>query len=65
MIASVTRGDRTRGILAYVYGPGDEDEHTSQHTVAAFEPLLFDPGLDEDPERALTRLAKILDLRVV
>ena len=65
MIASVTRGDRTRGILAYVYGPGDEDEHTDQHTVAAFEPLLFDPGLDADPERALTRLAKILDLRVV
>jgi hypothetical protein len=64
MIASVTRGDRTRGILAYVYGPGDEDEHTDQHTVAAFEPLLFDPGLDADPERALTRLAKILDLRV-
>ncbi|QMU67099.1 mobilization protein [Streptacidiphilus sp. P02-A3a] len=64
MIASVTRGDRTRGILAYVYGPGDEDEHTNQHTVAAYEPLLPDPGLAEDPQRALTRLAKILDLRV-
>ena len=65
MIASVTRGDRTRGILAYVYGPGDEDEHTNQHTVAAFEDLLPDPGLSADPERALDQLAKILDLRVV
>ena len=65
MIASVTRGDRTRGILAYVYGPGDLDEHTDQHTVAGFEDLLPDPGLAADPQRALTQLAKILDLRVV
>jgi hypothetical protein len=65
MIASVTRGDRTRGILAYVYGPGDEDEHINQHTVAGFEDLLPDPGLAADPQWALTQLAKILDLRVV
>ncbi|MFC1417795.1 relaxase/mobilization nuclease domain-containing protein [Streptacidiphilus cavernicola] len=65
MIASVSRGDRTRGILAYVYGPGDQDEHTNQRTVAGFEDLLPDPGLAEDQRRALNQLAKILDLRVV
>ena len=65
MIASISRGDRTRGVLAYVYGPGDADEHTNQHTVAGFEDLLPDPGRSADPEQALNRLAKILDLRVV
>lgn len=65
MIASISRGNRTRGVLAYVYGPGDEDEHTNQHTVAAFETLLPDPGRHPNPEQALTRLARILDLRVV
>ncbi|MCZ4103046.1 relaxase/mobilization nuclease domain-containing protein [Streptomyces sp. H39-C1] len=65
MIASISRGDRTRGVLAYVYGPGDVDEHTHQHTVAGFEELLPDPGRATDPEQALDQLAKILDLRVV
>ena len=64
MIASISRGDRTRGVLAYVYGPGDEDEHTNQHTVAAFEDLLPDPGRDPRPDQALTHLAHALDLRV-
>jgi hypothetical protein len=65
VIASISRGDRTRGVLAYVYGPGDADEHTNQHTVAGFEDLLPDPGRAADPEQALHQLAKILDLRVV
>ncbi|MDT3397730.1 relaxase/mobilization nuclease domain-containing protein [Streptomyces sp. B1866] len=65
MIASISRGERTRGVLAYVYGPGDEDEHTDQHTVAAFTDLLPDPGRALDFHQAVTRLAKILDLRVV
>ncbi len=64
MIASISRGNRTRGVLAYVYGPGDADEHTNQHTVAAFETLLPDPGRAPNPEHALTQLTKILDLRV-
>jgi hypothetical protein len=65
VIASISRGDRTRGVLAYVYGPGDADEHTNQHTVAGFEALLPDPGRAADPEQGLNQLAKILDLRVV
>ncbi|WP_052434495.1 relaxase/mobilization nuclease domain-containing protein [Streptacidiphilus melanogenes] len=65
MIASITRGDRTRGVLAYVFGPGDEDEHTDPHTVASFEPFLPDPGLDPDFDAALAQLTDILDLRVV
>ncbi|MEZ0064986.1 hypothetical protein ABIA32_000974 [Streptacidiphilus sp. MAP12-20] len=65
MIASITRGDRTRGVLAYVYGPGDEDEHTDQHTVASFEPFLPDPGRDPDFDAAVAQLTDILDLRVV
>jgi len=65
MIASVSRGDYTRGILAYAYGPGEQDEHTDQHTVAGFEDLLPDPGLAADFQQAVSQLAKILDLRVV
>lgn len=65
MIANITRGDRTRGVLAYVYGPGDQDEHTDQHTVASFEPFLPDPGRDHDFHPAVAQLTDILDLRVV
>ncbi|MFE2106571.1 relaxase/mobilization nuclease domain-containing protein [Kitasatospora sp. NPDC059463] len=53
-------GANTRGLLAYLYGPGRHDEHTDPHIVASFSPLgLRDPG--RDPEATLTRLGQILD----
>ncbi|GAA2138018.1 relaxase/mobilization nuclease domain-containing protein [Kitasatospora kazusensis] len=61
MIPSVKDpGHNTRGLLAYLYGPGRHDEHTDPHIVASFSPLgLADPG--RDPEATLTQLAAILD----
>ncbi|KIQ62851.1 mobilization protein [Kitasatospora griseola] len=61
MIPSIKApGNNTRGLLAYLYGPGRHDEHTDPHIVASFSPLgLRDPG--RDPGVTLTQLARILD----
>ncbi|MEU9045090.1 MULTISPECIES: relaxase/mobilization nuclease domain-containing protein [unclassified Kitasatospora] len=61
MIPSVKDlGHNTRGLLAYLYGPGRHDEHIDPHIVASFSPLgLADPG--RDPSATLTQLARILD----
>ncbi|RKE20030.1 relaxase/mobilization nuclease domain-containing protein [Streptomyces sp. TLI_171] len=61
MIPSIKApGNNTRGLLAYLYGPGRQDEHTDPHIVGSFSPLgLRDPG--RDPGATLTQLARILD----
>ncbi|MFJ8432010.1 relaxase/mobilization nuclease domain-containing protein [Kitasatospora sp. NPDC094019] len=61
MIPSIKApGHNTRGLLAYLYGPGRHDEHTDPHIVASFSPLgLRDPG--RNPNATLTQLARILD----
>jgi hypothetical protein len=61
MIPSIKApGGNTRGLLAYLYGPGRHDEHLDPHIVASFSPLgLRDPG--RDPSATLTQLAQILD----
>ncbi|MFC4034177.1 relaxase/mobilization nuclease domain-containing protein [Streptomyces polygonati] len=64
MVPDVSTGERTRGLLAYLFGPGRRDEHTDPHIVAAFAlPGLPDPGRLALSERqdALTDLAKYLD----
>lgn len=53
------RGTRTRGLLAYLYGPGKRDEHVDPHLVAAWEPEVPDPGRNADTD--LTALAELLD----
>jgi hypothetical protein len=56
-------GSNTRGLLAYLYGPGRHDEHLDPHIVAGFAMLgLPDPGRDEDA--TLTALARHLDAPV-
>ncbi|MEE1786881.1 relaxase/mobilization nuclease domain-containing protein [Streptomyces sp. SP17BM10] len=61
MIPSIkASGGNTRGLLAYLYGPGRHDEHLDPHIVASFSPLgLRDPGRDQSA--TLTQLARILD----
>ncbi|MFF3825608.1 relaxase/mobilization nuclease domain-containing protein [Streptomyces griseus] len=61
MIAAIKpAGSRTRGLLAYLYGPGRHDEHFDPHIVAAFAMLgMPDPGRDENA--TLTELARHLD----
>ncbi|MGW3495865.1 relaxase/mobilization nuclease domain-containing protein [Streptomyces sp. NPDC001020] len=61
MIAAIKpAGANTRGLLAYLYGPGRHDEHTDPHIVAGFAMLgMPDPGRDQDA--TLTQLARYLD----
>ncbi|MDV9194809.1 relaxase/mobilization nuclease domain-containing protein [Streptomyces sp. Wh19] len=61
MIAAIKpTGSNTRGLLAYLYGPGRHDEHLDPHLVAGFAMLAMpDPGRDENA--TLTDLARHLD----
>ncbi|MBV9025969.1 MAG: mobilization protein [Streptomycetaceae bacterium] len=61
MIASIKKsGSNTRGLLAYLYGPGRRDEHLDPHIVAGFAMLgMPDPGRNENA--TLTALARHLD----
>ncbi|MFH8219714.1 relaxase/mobilization nuclease domain-containing protein [Streptomyces sp. NPDC018057] len=61
MIAAIKpAGSNTRGLLAYLYGPGRHNEHTDPHIVAGFAMLgMPDPG--RDPDATLTQLARYLD----
>jgi hypothetical protein len=53
-------GSNPRGLLAYLYGPGRQDEHLDPHIVAGFAMLgMPDPGRDENA--TLTELARYLD----
>ncbi|GGU89757.1 mobilization protein [Streptomyces filipinensis] len=64
MIAAIKpAGSNTRGLLAYLYGPGRHDEHLDPHIVAGFAMLgRPDPGRDENA--TLTELARHLDAPV-
>ncbi|MER6332674.1 relaxase/mobilization nuclease domain-containing protein [Streptomyces sp. NPDC001034] len=64
MIAAIKpAGSNTRGLLAYLYGPGRHDEHIDPHIVAGFAMLgMPDPGRDQDA--TLTQLARHLDAPV-
>ncbi|MER5983235.1 mobilization protein [Streptomyces sp. NPDC001787] len=61
MIAAIKpTGSNTRGLLAYLYGPGRHDEHLDPHIVAGFAMLgMPDPG--RNPDATLTQLARHLD----
>ncbi|XQE81039.1 relaxase/mobilization nuclease domain-containing protein [Streptomyces microflavus] len=61
MIAAIKpAGANTRGLLAYLYGPGRHDEHLDPHLVTGFAMLAMpDPGRDQNT--TLTQLARHLD----
>lgn len=61
MIAAIKpAGSNTRGLLAYLYGPGRHDEHLDPHIVTGFAMLgMPDPG--RNPDATLTQLAHHLD----
>lgn len=63
-------GSDSRGLLHYLFGPGETDEHTDQHLVASWNMLLtLDPGdhVYGSPESAklIQLLADRLDLPVL
>ncbi|WP_433892623.1 mobilization protein [Streptomyces sp. CA-111067] len=53
------RGANTYGLLAYLYGPGQAEEHTDPHLVASFDGMAPDPG--RDPAATLKELQLLLD----
>ncbi|MFI9014074.1 mobilization protein [Streptomyces griseus] len=56
-------GDTTAGLLAYLFGPGDRDEHTDPHLVAAWNPALPCPARTPD-RMTLSTLGQLLDALV-
>ncbi|WP_438297924.1 relaxase/mobilization nuclease domain-containing protein [Streptomyces sp. HUAS TT7] len=56
-------GQRTSGLLHYLYGPGKKDEHTNQHMVAAWADGVPDPGRDKGT--SIPYLAALLDAPVL
>ncbi|MFE2106805.1 relaxase/mobilization nuclease domain-containing protein [Kitasatospora sp. NPDC059463] len=63
MISKPVRGGNTLGALIYLFGPGEEHEHTDPHIVASWDGFAPDPG--RDPAATLGQLRDALDLHVV
>ncbi|WP_172387208.1 relaxase/mobilization nuclease domain-containing protein [Streptomyces sp. MNP-20] len=62
MIPSVNEsGDRTVGLLHYLYGPGRAEEHIDPHLVASFDGMAPDPGRTADFATTIKDLAVLLD----
>jgi hypothetical protein len=57
---SEKRGNRVRGLVEYLFGPGRSDEHTDQHVVAAYADILVGDRGDTELGRAM--LATELDM---
>ncbi|MEN8654374.1 relaxase/mobilization nuclease domain-containing protein [Streptomyces sp. 21So2-11] len=53
------RGQRTLGLLYYLYGPGKFEEHTDPHLVASWNHYAPDPG--RDASATLKQLQQLLD----
>ncbi|GAA0438686.1 relaxase/mobilization nuclease domain-containing protein [Streptomyces luteireticuli] len=53
------QGDRTIGLLSYLYGPGTHEEHADPHLVASFDGATPDPG--RDTVATLKELQLLLD----
>ncbi|WP_431789372.1 hypothetical protein HLK56_33925 [Streptomyces sp. G9] len=56
-------GESTAGLLAYLFGPGNHEEHTDPHLVAAWTPGLPCPARTPD-RMTLSGLALLLDAPV-
>lgn len=63
MVPDVSTGSNTRGLIAYLFGPGRRDEHTDPHIVAAWD-MVGAPDPGRDPAATYTQLAKRLDHHV-
>ncbi|WP_369020305.1 mobilization protein [Streptomyces californicus] len=63
MVPDVSTGSDTRGLIAYLFGPGRRDEHTDPHIVAAWD-MAGAPDPGRNPEATYTQLAKRLDTHV-
>ena len=61
MIGKVLRGRNARRLLYYLYGPGQANEHTDPHLIAAFgDPAELEPERRPGGTRDFRRLAGLL-----
>ncbi|MFJ1835078.1 MULTISPECIES: relaxase/mobilization nuclease domain-containing protein [unclassified Streptomyces] len=63
MVPDISTGSDSRGLIAYLFGPGRRDEHTNPHIVAAWD-MAGAPDPGRDPAGTYTQLAKRLDHHV-
>ncbi|QRV39041.1 mobilization protein (plasmid) [Streptomyces californicus] len=63
MPKKAAEGDTTADLLAYLFGPGDHEEHIDPHLVAAWTPGLPCPARNPD-RMTLSDLALLLDAPV-
>ncbi|MFJ3998242.1 relaxase/mobilization nuclease domain-containing protein [Streptomyces parvus] len=63
MVPDVSTGCDTRGLIAYLFGPGRRDEHSDPHIVAAWN-MAGAPDPGRDPTATYSQLAKRLDAHV-
>ncbi|MGW2858305.1 mobilization protein [Streptomyces sp. NPDC001205] len=62
MIPSINNvGDKTIGLLYYLYEPGKAEEHVAPHLVASFDGMAPDPGRTNDYVATMQELAVLLD----
>ncbi|MEV6129400.1 mobilization protein [Streptomyces violaceusniger] len=64
MIAKISSGKDTAGLVRYLYGPGRANEHTDPHLVASWDGFAPDPGRSDDFNATRKLLVADLDLRV-
>ncbi|WP_328731864.1 relaxase/mobilization nuclease domain-containing protein [Streptomyces caniferus] len=62
MVPDVSRGNRTIGLIRYLYDTSTIEAHIDPHIVASYDPYIPDPG--RDPNATFTDLATELDLWV-
>ncbi|MBO0885374.1 MAG: hypothetical protein J2P17_34580, partial [Mycobacterium sp.] len=62
MIGRVQRGKRVNGLIRYLFGPGECNEHVNPHVVAGFRPpAALEPPLRPDGTRDVQRLNMLLN----
>ena len=62
MIGKVVTGSDVRGLVRYLYGPGQANEHTDLHLAGAWtDPDRVEPVVDEGGRRDLGRLVALLE----
>ncbi|WP_206507817.1 relaxase/mobilization nuclease domain-containing protein [Streptomyces chrestomyceticus] len=62
MIAKISSGKDTAGLIRYLYGPGRANEHTAPHLVASWDGFAPDPGRTDDATATATRKLLVADL---
>ncbi|MEU7040229.1 mobilization protein [Streptomyces varsoviensis] len=63
MVPDISTGCDSRGLIAYLFGPGRRDEHINPHIVAAWD-MAGAPAPGRDPTATYSQLAKRLDQHV-